>query len=288
MSIAPRWALLATLAACGPNPGSETGAQTSTGAGASSSTAAPPPTPTTGEADPTSTSTSTSTGATPDPSTGLVDATTSTGGTGGTSGDSDGESGSSGGPAVHCPQTLWERGCEPVDCANLEPPCGSLFSRHDEQGQRREACPGPDCACPSGYECFHSAVWGGCVPSDIGCGFETENCGGAYCVPGGLGPPFACGGTDEAACVGAGCTFVVAPWIELGRDECQCGEAVPLCLWFPQAGPEAAKPTAYYNPFTAQTRVFQREWQQPPFGWKPCAGDPDAPPACACAEQCAP
>lgn len=299
------WILLAPLA-CGPGPGSETGAQSSTSAGDSTSTSDPPPTSTT--ASPTGTSSSSATTGETSP----VDATTATTGPdSGTSSDSTGgasstgstgsssstgsEGGSSsegssseGGEGVHCPQTEWSEGCPPVNCDDMKVPCGSLFSEYDAQGVRRKSCPGPTCECGPGFECFDASVWGGCVPSLQGCGFATDDCGGAYCVPDGLGPPFACGGTDEAACVGAGCTFVVAPWMDFGPDDCECGEALPLCLWFPDAGAEAAKPTAYYNPFTQQTRVFASEWEQPPFGWKPCAGDPEAPPACACAEQCGP
>lgn len=126
-------------------------------------------------------------------------------------------------------------------------------------------------------------------PVHVGCDFSTDDCGGSYCVPAELGPPpFACGGTDEASCLAAGCTFVLAPPMFASMNTCECGPALPLCLWFPEAGSSVVKPTAYYPKGSNEVRLFPMEWSAPPFGWKPCAGDPEAPTDCACADACAP
>ena len=122
----------------------------------------------------------------------------------------------------------------------------------------------------------------------MGCAFETDDCGGAYCVPDTLEPPpFACGGTDQASCEAAGCTFVMTPWIDDVEQKCHCGEAFPTCLWFPQPADSVPTVTAYYHEFMiGDVRLFPATWSTPPWPWKLCAGDPDAPPACSCADEC--
>ncbi len=184
-----------------------------------------------------------------------------------------------------CGSPSWDQDCPPVDCNKYV--CGTLFSRYDEQGLRRKSCNSTAC-CGPGFECFRPYDWGGCVPSVWGCNSATEDCGGSYCVPKELGPPpYACGGTDEASCLAAGCTFVMAPYF-YKSDTCDCGPPMPLCLWFPEAGPSVEKPTAYYPDSGNDPRLLPMEWSAPPFSWQPCAGDPDAPLSCSCADECAP
>ena len=191
------------------------------------------------------------------------------------------------GEPADCPVGDWSSDCRPNACiSNI--PCGSLFSEFDADGLFRSPCEGDACACGPDRECFVPYVWGGCAPSVKSCGASSDDCGGAYCVPKDLGPPFACGGTDEAGCAAAGCTFVAAPWVDGHAGACECGPALPLCLWFPEAGASAVQTTAYYHAMRQEVRLFPTLWTPPPFGWKPCANDPEALTACECAEQCAP
>lgn len=195
---------------------------------------------------------------------------------------------SSSGEAVEagCPGSDWAEGCPAVDCQKQS--CGGLFDKYDEQGVRRKGCDVVTC-CETGFECFRPFDWGGCVPSLWGCGFQSEDCGGAYCVPKALNPPpIACGGTDEASCVASGCSFVLAPWFAKTGKDCECGEAAPLCLWFSEPVTSVDEPTAYYEEFGVNVRVLQQAWSAPPHGYKPCAGDPDAPAGCGCVDSCVP
>lgn len=185
-----------------------------------------------------------------------------------------------------CPPSNLDQDCPPVDC-NINVCGGTLFTRFDEQGLRRASCTSTAC-CGPGFECFRPFDWGGCVPSWWGCDVASDDCGGSFCVPLELGPPpFACGGTDEASCLAAGCTFVMAPYF-YKANTCDCGPPMPLCLWFPEGGPSVEKPTAYYPTSGNDPRLLPMDWSAPPYGWKPCAGDPDAPPSCDCADECAP
>ena len=219
-------------------------------------------------------------------SSGGVGGSTTEGQSSGEQAASEGSSGSSGEPTMlGCPDSDWDENCPPVDC--MKQSCGELLSRHDAQGVRWKSCDAVTC-CEPGFGCFRPFDWGGCVPSVWGCGFATEDCGGAYCVPEALKPPpVACGGTDEASCVASGCSFMMAPWFAKTGESCECGEA-PLCLWFSEPVTSVEKPTAYYHSDGVNVRLLAQAWSAPPFGYKPCAGDPDAPAGCGCVDSCVP
>ncbi len=308
--------MLAVTLACGPavpaatsdatTPASSTGdvqptsaatlEPTSTGSASNDSTTATDAGTTTGaSSDSTTASTGTTNGA------GSDSTTASTGTTNGASSDSttaspgtttfDTGSEDSGdqpvGEPAACPMTVIEQSCPPVNCDNVS--CGGLFDDVDELGKKRKACAAGTCACDPGFTCFHSSEWGGCKPSFQKCAFHTEDCGAAYCVPDGIDPPpFACSGTDQATCEAAGCTFAMTPFVS-GDRTCQCGPPLPSCLWFPKPTESVPVVTAYYHAFVpGDVRLFPASWSEPPWPWKPCAGDPDAPPDCNCADDCMP
>lgn len=279
------------LIACGPGApaGTSEGGVATTGAG-----------PTSGGVVTTGGSTGASTGTSAGTSTATSAATTSGGETtdaGGpaTTGEVSTGAQMSSGDSGTSMDDLPRPGCDsrqkicgpPVDCNIYS--CGKLWSPYDEQGVRRPDCGSQHCCAP-GFACFRPFDWtGGCVPSVWGCGFATDDCGGDFCVPESLGPPpYDCGTYDEAQCVAAGCTFVMAPYYDGFGGDCDCGPPMPQCLWFPVASESVEKPTAYYPDTGNDVRVFPREWSAPPFGWHLCAGDPDAPEGCDCIDKCVP
>jgi len=216
---------------------------------------------------------------------------TSTGELGGTSAAT-GSTGTSTGTGPRCPSPE-EPGCALPEFLCKENHCGSVMSAWDADGQLRPRC-STSCPCGAGMTCFHVGLWGGCTPSILLCDedchcLNSDDCGGAYCVPAELVPPEACGwAQDEQSCTDAGCTLRVGREVFFDEEKggtCECGALVPHCLWF--AGPALESPGAgllFRN--LAFGYVFPGTWSQPPFAWLACTGGPADGPVCKCMEQC--
>jgi hypothetical protein len=203
-------------------------------------------------------------------------------------------------PAL-CPDSPPDLDCRPLRCTT--PPCGGLGDPFDADG-----CPRPKCdadqPCDADRVCYRLGDWGACGSSHIACEDGDDGCfctytldcnySVAYCVPAELAPPTNCNTITSAdACIAAGCsaaTTIIPVTLGGHTDTCACGEPQVACLWFQDKFASTAKPTPYYHLDAMgelEVALFPDEWVDPPHGWGRCS-NASAPPACACADTCAP
>jgi len=200
------------------------------------------------------------------------------------------------GPGQLCPDSPDFSCTVPFTCVDF--PCGGLHDRLDADGCPRRGC-NPDFPCPEGQVCYDTGAWGDCNASALSCADEGDACRCemtldcqqiSYCVPAEIGPPADCNLiTDAQACQAAGCDQAGGSVrLSLVDDACVCGEPEPVCLWFQGDINGADIQAPFYRKDTDEVVLFPTDWSTAPHGWRPCADDPAAPPACACAETCAP
>lgn len=188
-------------------------------------------------------------------------------------------------------------GCsQPPDCAEWN--CGASASPFDADGCLRQDC--LDSPCGADEICYHvedkdascDVRLTGCSedPQNNVCTCEvTDDCYAAHCIPADEGPPVECPLIkEEAACLAADCNqFAMIQLHRLDENQqCVLDEVFPACLWFPAnyvGGADA--PGYYYEKATGRAGEHPAQWIDVPAGWGSCS-DPDAPPACACVDQC--
>lgn len=225
----------------------------------------------------------------PGPVTGdIVDSTGETLGPGTTTGDDTG-------PAMVCPTREGFTCAFPTDCEVQS--CDDLHGPFDAEGCPKVPC--DDGACGEGEVCYRPGDWFlGCSGTLIGsknnidiCDYKfTNGCdGGNYCVPEEVAPPATCPMfTDEASCLAAGCsefTTVRPVLYDEATDTCSCGEPRSECLWFLPGWLQQTAPGPFYRHGLLETVAFSISWEDNPYGWIKCTGDPAEPDGCLqCAE----